>query len=74
MRTKYLIDDFQQTYFVIKSFEKLLEACYQDFAPLYERISVLPDTEPHEIEDGDSVLTEGTLAYFRKNSPRASAA
>ena len=30
MRTKYLIDDFQQTYFVIESFEKLLDDCYQD--------------------------------------------
>jgi phenylalanine-4-hydroxylase len=38
MRTKYAIDDFQQTYFVIESFEKLLAACYQDFAPLYERL------------------------------------
>jgi phenylalanine-4-hydroxylase len=27
MQTKYAIDDFQQTYFVIDSFEKLLEAC-----------------------------------------------
>ncbi|MGB7102584.1 MAG: phenylalanine 4-monooxygenase [Xanthobacteraceae bacterium] len=68
MRTKYLIDDFQQTYFVIDSFEKLLEACYCDFAPLYERIRALPDIEPHAIKDGDSVLSEGTLAYFRKNS------
>ena len=35
MRTKYPIDDFQQTYFVIDSFEQLLDDCYQDFgAPL----------------------------------------
>jgi phenylalanine-4-hydroxylase len=65
MRTKYLIDDFQQTYFVIESFEKLLEECYQDFAPLYERLKELPDIEPHEITTGDEVLTRGTLAYFR---------
>ena len=31
MRTKYIIDDFQQTYFVIDSFEELLADCYQDF-------------------------------------------
>src|SRR5262245_7523656 len=37
MRTRYVIDDFQETYFVIESFEKLLEACYQDFGPVYER-------------------------------------
>ncbi|WP_290490482.1 phenylalanine 4-monooxygenase, partial [Hyphomonas sp. UBA2654] len=28
MRTKYIIDDFQQTYFVIDSFDALLDACY----------------------------------------------
>jgi hypothetical protein len=39
MRTKYAIDDFQQTYFVIESFEKLLAGCYQDFALLYERLA-----------------------------------
>jgi phenylalanine-4-hydroxylase len=74
MRTKYLIDDFQQSYFVIDSFEKLLEECYQDFAPLYERIGALPDIEPHELKDGDHVLTMGTLAYFRNKPARASAA
>ena len=67
MRTKYLIDDFQQTYFVIETFEKLLDDCYQDFAPLYERIRTLPDIEPNEIRNGDNVLTNGTLAYFRKS-------
>ncbi len=36
MRTKYIISDFQQTYFVIESFEQLLQDCYQDFEPLYE--------------------------------------
>ena len=68
MRTKYLIDDFQQSYFVIDSFEKLLEDCYRDFAPLYERIGALPDIEPHEVREADSVLTKGTLAYFREKT------
>jgi phenylalanine-4-hydroxylase len=68
MRTKYLIDDFQQSYFVIESFEKLLEDCYRDFVPLYEHIGALPDIEPHEVREGDSVLTKGTLACFRKKT------
>ena len=38
MRTNYIIDDFQQTYFVIDSFEKLLADCYQDFGPIYDRL------------------------------------
>jgi len=67
MRTKYAIDDFQQTYFVIESFEKLLAACYQDFAPLYERLAEATDIEPFELIEGDEVLTRGTLAYFKKD-------
>ena len=66
MRTKYIIDDFQQTYFVIDSFDKLLEECYQDFGALYERIRTATDIEAHELLDGDNVLTKGTLAYFKK--------
>lgn len=67
MRTKYAIDDFQQTYFVIESFEKLLAACHQDFAPLYQRLAVTIDIEPFELIEGDEVLTRGTLAYFKKD-------
>jgi phenylalanine-4-hydroxylase len=66
MRTKYLIDDFQQTYFVIDSFEKLLENCYRDFAPVYARLKNASDIESHEIIDGDDVVSRGTLGYFRK--------
>jgi phenylalanine-4-hydroxylase len=65
MRTKYIIDDFQQTYFVIDSFDKLLEECYQDFGPLYERMRTVSDIEAHELLDGEDVLTRGTLAYFK---------
>jgi phenylalanine-4-hydroxylase len=64
MRTKYIIDDFQQTYFVIESFETLLADCYQDFGPLYGRLAAASDIEPHELIAGDTVLSEGTLAYF----------
>jgi phenylalanine-4-hydroxylase len=67
MRTKYAIDDFQPTYFVIESFEKLLAACYQDFGPLYERLAAAADIEPFELVEGDEVLTRGTLAYFKKD-------
>jgi phenylalanine-4-hydroxylase len=66
MRTKYLIDDFQQTYFVIDSFEKLLEDCYRDFAPVYARLQNASDIEPPDIIDGDDIVSRGTLGYFRK--------
>jgi phenylalanine-4-hydroxylase len=38
MRTNYLIDDYQKTYFVLDSFEQLFHAGYDtDFAPIYDR-------------------------------------
>jgi phenylalanine-4-hydroxylase len=73
MRTKYEIDDFQQTYFVIESFDKLLEACYQDFGPVYEQIGMAADIEPFELVEADDVLARGTLGYFKKNSARTEA-
>lgn len=66
MHTNYRIDDFQQVYFIINSFQELLNATYQDFAPLYERMSV--DRHVHDIEDileTDRVYTRGTQAYAR---------
>jgi phenylalanine-4-hydroxylase len=65
MRTKYVIDDFQQTYFVIDSFETLLTECYQDFAPIYQRLRTASDFEANELVDADEVLHKGTLDYFR---------
>ena len=65
MRTKYVIDDFQQTYFVIGSFESLLEDCYQDFGTLYERLKTVSDIEPRELVAGDEVITRGTLKHFK---------
>ncbi|MEP0313245.1 MAG: phenylalanine 4-monooxygenase [Hyphomonas sp.] len=64
MRTKYIIDDFQQTYFVIDTFEALLEACYKDFDSIYGDVKHWTDLEAHEIYPGDRVITRGTLDYF----------
>lgn len=66
MRTKYIINDFQQTYFVIDSFEGLLEMCYADFSEVYAEVRDLPDIEAHELIDADAVLQRGTLDYFTK--------
>jgi phenylalanine-4-hydroxylase len=75
MRTKYLIDDFQQTYFVIDSFDQLLHDCYQDFDALYDRLRTAPDIEAHALAEGDRVITKGDFHYFRaKGKAPASAA
>ncbi len=66
MRTEYRIDDFQQNYFVIPSFDELLRITVEtDFAPLYEELKALPDIPVAQIEPGDVVLTEGTQEYAR---------
>jgi len=38
MRTKYEIDKFQKTYFVIEDYAQLFNATQQDFGPIYERL------------------------------------
>jgi phenylalanine-4-hydroxylase len=38
MRTRYKIDDYQASYFVIDSFDQLFDATAPDFAPVYERV------------------------------------
>jgi phenylalanine-4-hydroxylase len=74
MRTKYIIDDFQQTYFVIDSFETLLAVCYQDFGPVYDRLRGARDVEAHELAEGDRVITPGDLHYFRAKGKALNAA
>jgi phenylalanine-4-hydroxylase len=66
MRTDYRIDDFQQNYFVIPSFEALLrETVETDFAPLYAEILAQPDIPIAAILPGDGVVTRGTQAYAK---------
>lgn len=63
MRTRYRIDDYQQGYFVIPSFEALLRQTLEtDFAPLYKELAALPDLSPDAILPGDRVFTRGTQA------------
>lgn len=63
MRTRYRIDDYQQLYVVIDSFEALLAATLEtDFAPLYARLAKLPDLDPDALVESDEVLTRGTQA------------
>lgn len=66
MRTNYRIDDFQQNYFVIPSFDELLRVTIEtDFAPLYDEILAQPDIAIAAIEPDDRVITLGTQEYAR---------
>ena len=69
MRTRYRIDDFQQNYFVIDSFDDLLHQTIEtDFAPLYAEIATQADYEPGEIVAGDVVITCGTQEYAKEKA------
>ena len=67
MRTDYRIDDFQQTYFVIDSYEQLFRATVDtDFAPLYAQMNGKFDLKPADIIDADEIITKGTQAYANR--------
>lgn len=60
IRTDYLIDDFQKTYFVIDSFEQLFRESYdRDFAPLYQAYRQTPGIPPDTVLPTDTVVTRG---------------
>ena len=64
MRTPYRIDDFQQGYFVVDSFDQMLRTTLDtDFAPLYADLATLPDLDIARLDPGDRVLHAGSQAY-----------
>ena len=61
MRTRYRIDSYQKTYFVIDGFEQLFAATQQDFAPIYPRVVGAPAIPAGAVqEDSDTVLHRGS--------------
>ncbi len=46
LRTDYLIDRYQNTYFVIDSFAQLMRDTAPDFTPIYDRLRALPALAP----------------------------
>jgi len=67
MRTRYRIDDFQETYFVLGDFDELLELARIDFAPVYGRVSGQAELEPGETLPGDRFINRGTGEYHSKH-------
>jgi phenylalanine-4-hydroxylase len=59
MRTRYKIDDYQATYFVIDSFDQLFDMTAPDFAPLYETVRSLGDLSAGATIASDSAITLG---------------
>lgn len=72
MRTDYRIDDFQQTYFVIDSFEDLLEQTLKaDFSPLYAELAGTDSLPIDLVLPSDRLITKGTQAYARSKGQGA---
>ncbi|HEX5008388.1 MAG TPA: phenylalanine 4-monooxygenase [Hyphomonadaceae bacterium] len=71
MRTEYRIDDFQQTYFVIRSYDELFRATVDtDFAPLYARLADDVGYRPETVLPTDGVIHRGTQAYADSKAGR----
>ena len=60
MRTRYRIDTYQKTYFVIDSFEQLMQATGPDFRPLYERLASQDSYAAGDVLDSDQVFHRGS--------------
>lgn len=77
MRTRYRIDRFQETYFVIDDFAQLFEATRPDFAPIYRDLAALPDLDPDAMLPNERQFTIGTAAVAgeaKKIGPQLTAA
>jgi phenylalanine-4-hydroxylase len=73
MRTHYRIDDFQESYFVIRDLDELLEFTQIDFAPLYQRAAQGPEHQPGDVLPEDRVFARGHGSYHRAERAGASA-
>jgi phenylalanine-4-hydroxylase len=60
MRTRYRIDTYQKTYFVIDSFEQLMDATRPDFRPLYADLAAQPSVPAGEVLASDHVFHRGS--------------
>ena len=60
MRTRYRIDTFQKTYFVIDSFEQLIDATRPDFTPIYAKLATQDSIPAGNVLDTDAVFHTGT--------------
>jgi len=62
LSTEFRIDAYQETYFVIDSFEQMFAETHKPFAPLYARLRERTPYPANAILSGDSVMHRGTGA------------
>ncbi|MFZ4380811.1 MAG: phenylalanine 4-monooxygenase, partial [Sandarakinorhabdus sp.] len=70
LKTPYRIDDYQQAYFVIDSFDDLLRVTLEtDFGPLYQRLAGSADIPIAAILPDDAVFTRGDQRHAARPVP-----
>ena len=62
LSTEFRIDAYQETYFVIDSFEQLFHETHKPFAPLYEKLRAAKPNAPGAVLSTDRVIHRGTGA------------
>ncbi len=60
MRTRYRIDTYQKTYFVIDSFEQLMQATAPDFTPIYAALADQAQLPAGQVQAQDRVFHAGS--------------
>ncbi|MHB1206609.1 MAG: phenylalanine 4-monooxygenase [Rhodospirillaceae bacterium] len=65
MNTDYRIDDFQETYFVLESFDALRRESFQDFREIFRAGAGTTPFTPAHVGKDDHVLHRGTGDYAR---------
>jgi phenylalanine-4-hydroxylase len=59
MGTDFRIDAFQETYFVLESYDELFAAMARDFAPIYAKLMRAMPIGARELRPGDRIVTGG---------------
>jgi phenylalanine-4-hydroxylase len=60
MNTRYRIDTYQKTYFVIESYQQLFDATLPDFIPYYKDLAGKESTSAGQVLDSDQTFNRGT--------------
>ncbi|MCW3478583.1 phenylalanine 4-monooxygenase [Neisseriaceae bacterium JH1-16] len=72
MRTRYRIDDFQESYFVLNHLDELLELANIDFDPVYAQVKGQEDYPPGQVLEGERIYTQGSGRYSAMKRQQAS--
>lgn len=72
MRTPCRIDDFQGTYFALRSLGELLALAHVDFGPLYEGLGDGTEHQPGDVLSTDLVIARVNGAHHAAKRPTLS--